>query len=222
MPTFLVRVALADRPGALGAVASRIGSVRADVVGVDIVERADGRAVDEFVVDLPDEDLVPLLVAEIEEVDGAAVEEMHPLPDGGRDRRLDAYRSATALVAERTPDRVLGLLVSLVRRELDCSWAAVIDTAEESMVAGAGRPPTASWLAGRAAASVAADDPVSGPDIAWVPLTAWDLVLVAGRPGWRFGVHERRRLDALAQLADTRWTDLAANDARAADASGVV
>ena len=37
----LVRVWLPDRPGALGLVASRIGSVGADIVGVDVVERGD-------------------------------------------------------------------------------------------------------------------------------------------------------------------------------------
>lgn len=213
MPTYLVRVVLADRPGALGAVASRIGSVRGDVVGVDIVERGDGLAVDEFVVRLPDEDLVPLLVAEIEEVDGAGVEEMHPLPEGARDRLLDAYDSATTLIAERSPERVLDVLAGLARRELECGWAAVVDTAEPSVVAGTGRPPAAPWLAAHVLSSVGADEP-SVADVAWVTLAAWDLVLIVGRPGWRFGVHEHRRLDALARLADARWADLAERESR--------
>ena len=48
-----MRVWLPDRPGALGAVASRIGAVRGDLVGVDILERGAGRAIDELVVELP-------------------------------------------------------------------------------------------------------------------------------------------------------------------------
>ena len=39
MATYVVRVWVPDRPGALGAVASRIGAVRGDLVGVDILER---------------------------------------------------------------------------------------------------------------------------------------------------------------------------------------
>src|SRR5215469_8419020 len=101
MATLLVRVALTDRPGALGAVASRIGALRGDVVAVEITERVDGRAVDEFVVRLPDEQHVPLLVSEIEEVDGATVEEIHLVVDSDRDRRLDAYDSAAELLGER-------------------------------------------------------------------------------------------------------------------------
>src|SRR5437763_179071 len=46
MTTYVVRVWVPDRPGALGAVASRIGAVRGDLVGVDILERGAGRAID--------------------------------------------------------------------------------------------------------------------------------------------------------------------------------
>ena len=70
MATFLVRIELPDRPGALGAVASRIGAVRGDVVSIEIIRRQDGRALDEFVVELADAELVPLLLTEIAEVDG--------------------------------------------------------------------------------------------------------------------------------------------------------
>ncbi len=42
----LIRVWLPDRPGALGLVASRIGAVDGDIVGIDVLERGDGVAVD--------------------------------------------------------------------------------------------------------------------------------------------------------------------------------
>ena len=61
--TYLVRVWVPDRPGALGQVASRIGAVRGDVVGIEILERGAGRAIDELVVALPEPGLVDLLVS---------------------------------------------------------------------------------------------------------------------------------------------------------------
>jgi len=73
MGRFIVRIELTDRPGALGQVASRIGAVGGDIVAIDILDRIDGRVVDEFVIDLAGEDLVDLLRDEIHEVDGAAV-----------------------------------------------------------------------------------------------------------------------------------------------------
>ncbi|HUF84942.1 MAG TPA: amino acid-binding protein, partial [Acidimicrobiia bacterium] len=69
MANVLIRVWLPDRPGALGAVASRIGSIRGDIVGLDVLERGDGIAVDEFAVELEHDEVLPMLVREIEEVD---------------------------------------------------------------------------------------------------------------------------------------------------------
>src|SRR3954447_19817049 len=92
----LVRVWLPDRPGALGLVASRIGAVRGDIVGIDVLERDGGVVIDEFAVRLADYDLVSVLVKEVEEVDGASVEEVRVV---GRfpDPRLDALESAAGL-----------------------------------------------------------------------------------------------------------------------------
>ena len=61
MPVVAVRVWLPDRPGALGAVASRLGAVGGDVIGIDIIERGAGRAVDELVVELPEDGLTDLV-----------------------------------------------------------------------------------------------------------------------------------------------------------------
>jgi ACT domain-containing protein len=80
MVGYLVRIALPDRPGALGLVASRIGAVGGDIVAIHILERADGSAVDEFEIELGGEHLVELLRSEIHEVDGAAVVDITPVP----------------------------------------------------------------------------------------------------------------------------------------------
>ena len=87
-----MRIWLPDRPGALGLVASRIGALGADIVGIDVLERSEHVAVDEFAVVLPSEDLVPLLVREIGEVDGASVEEWQ-LVERFPDPRLDALET---------------------------------------------------------------------------------------------------------------------------------
>src|SRR5204862_6538332 len=78
MPMFIVRVWVPDRPGALGAVASRIGAVGGDLVGIDILEQGGGLAIDELVVELPDENLISLLISEVSEVDAVDAEELRP------------------------------------------------------------------------------------------------------------------------------------------------
>jgi ACT domain-containing protein len=80
MTGYVVRIALPDRPGALGLVASRIGAVGGDIVAIHILERADGSAVDEFVIELAGEHLVELLRSEIHEVDGAKVLDVREEP----------------------------------------------------------------------------------------------------------------------------------------------
>jgi ACT domain-containing protein len=75
MTGYIVRIALPDRPGALGLVASRIGAVGGDIVAIHILERQEGRAVDEFVVEIAQE-LIDLLQSEIHEVDGVSVLEI--------------------------------------------------------------------------------------------------------------------------------------------------
>lgn len=50
---FLIRVSLPDRPGALGAVASAMGTAGADIHAVEIVGREHGRVIDDFMVSLP-------------------------------------------------------------------------------------------------------------------------------------------------------------------------
>ncbi len=76
MAGYVVRIALPDRPGALGLVASRIGAVGGDIVAINILERDGGQAVDEFVVEIGGHHLVDLLQSEIHEVDGVTVLEI--------------------------------------------------------------------------------------------------------------------------------------------------
>lgn len=72
----VLRILLPDRPGALGAVAARIGAVGADITDVTVAQRSGGRAVDVFHLTLPrtDVDVMALLTSELREVDGAAIE----------------------------------------------------------------------------------------------------------------------------------------------------
>lgn len=71
----VLSVTLPDRPGALGAVASRLGAIGADIVDVAVSRRVGGAAHDVFHLDLPDSahDLVALIHSELAEVDGVAV-----------------------------------------------------------------------------------------------------------------------------------------------------
>jgi hypothetical protein len=208
METYVVRVWLPDRPGALGAVASRIGAVRGDVVGIDILETGEGVAVDELVVRLPQGSLVDLLVAEIQEVDGVTVEDVTAVGAAGRDPRLDALETAAMICGADTMDELLRALVVHGGRTLGAEWCAVVDLTTGEVRATGGTAPTEAWLSAFVVGARAAggDDHhgVGGADVAWAPLPGVDLALVAGRSGTPFRAKERRQVAALARVAGTR------------------
>ena len=203
--TFVVRVWLPDRPGALGHVASRIGALRGDVVGIDILERGGGFAVDELVVTLPDDSLLDLLVAEIMQVEGVAVEDVRRVASDRPDAGLVALEIAAALVEASSESR-LQLLCSRLADLLDADWAAALDAATSTVVATAcmatdGVPPEAGWLAAFLDGSRHLDEAAQAAgapgDLAWGwlggldPENGLDLVVVVGRSGRPFHTRER-------------------------------
>lgn len=207
MESYVLRVWLPDRPGALGAVASRIGAVKGDVVGIEILETGSGQAVDELVVQIPDATLVDLLVNEIRQVDGVQVEEVRPTGGDDHDPRLAGLEAAAALVVAPSRAALLTAVDEHAPRSLTAAWVAVIDRNEGALLRASGADaPTAEWLA---AFVVGAETGGGGSsDVAWAPLPDAGLALVAGRNRIAWRERERRHLDALARILDRRWSEL--------------
>src|SRR5580704_15854046 len=111
------------------------------MVAVEVVEHRDGKAVDEFVIELADGDHLSLLLSEVAEVDGVALQDVRPVSGRRHDRRLEAYTTALIILKERSPHGVLGALVTRVCAELDATWSAVFDVEGPAVIASHGRPP---------------------------------------------------------------------------------
>lgn len=213
--TFVIRMWLPDRPGALGQVASRIGAVRGDVVGIDILERGGGQAVDELVVELPDDTLVELLVNEVRQVDGVAVEEVRRVADAVHDPRVDALEAAAQLVGATSVDELIAAVVVHARRVVGATWVAVVDIDGRSgggVLAASDGAPSEPWLeaflAGSRASEHAAGSRAVGSDVVWAPLPGSGLALVLGRDDMAYRARERRQVAALARVVDTRLREL--------------
>ena len=204
MPSLVVRVWLPDRPGALGLVASRIGAIGGDIVGIDVLERSEHVAVDEFAVLLPDRDLTSLLVREIEQVDGASVEEWREVATFP-DPRLDALESVEYLSAAATATELEQRLVDSVRQEFSADWAALLQGDKATATAGDGVPDSSvleALAAGTAASPVVAAGESGPDDLAVAPFPSGDRALLVGRDGHPFRRRERRQLLALARIGD--------------------
>jgi hypothetical protein len=202
----------------LGAVASRIGAVRGDLVGIDILERGAGRAIDELVVDLPSESLVQLLISEVSQVDGVDVEDVRRASDALADPRLDALETAANLVSQSAIEPLLKSLARSSVRDFQSDWAGIVEPDLPDHVVSVGPAPAGEWVQAFLAGSRASVTPRPGEaapdDVAWADMDAAGLVLILGRQGRPFRVRERRQLTALARIVDSRWAELTARAGR--------
>jgi len=203
--TFVVRVWLPDRPGALGQVASRIGAVRGDVVGIEILERGGGSAIDELVVRLPDESLVDLLVNEIMQVDGVAVEDVRPQQPGRPDASTAALQAA-AVIAETEPDERLERLCAELRDLVDGDWAVAVRAGPAEFLVELGTAPDVGWLSafleGTRHLATDADHESTPSELAWVHLRGGTLSVAVGRDGRPFHARERLQVSLLGRITD--------------------
>jgi hypothetical protein len=206
MPTYVVRVWVPDRPGALGQVASRVGGLHGDVVGIEILERGGGRAIDELVVTLPEAGLVDLLVTEMGQVDGVDVEDVRLVEPGPVDRQLAALDSAARLVEAQSREELLDLLCANCMADFESDWAVALDLEHTVAVATHGQPPEAAWLAAFLAGSRHLGDhggeKVGPDDLAWAELERSKLAVAVGRRNRPYRYRERRQLAALVRIAD--------------------
>ena len=211
MHNYLIRVHLPDRPGALGAVASRIGSVGGDVISIEILQREHGVVVDEFGVSLPGDGLIDLLRDEILEVDGVVIESVRPVGGALPDRHAELLDVATDLFRQHSSADRLARLAERARVSLAAGFAAVLDTDEFRVVACEGDLPDPDRLNALARQALSPPpypaDPAAG--VATAYMVQADLVLVVGRQDPVLRDRERRWVSILAEMADHGWQDLA-------------
>ena len=120
---YLMRVALPDRPGSLGAVASAMGSVGGDINAVEIVEKGDGVVVDDFIVDLPPGRLPETIITACHRLEGVRVEWISRYPEGGGlQSDLEALERMTA-----DPASAAETLVSLSPVVFRSHWSVLLE-----------------------------------------------------------------------------------------------
>ncbi len=151
MVSFLIRVQLPDSPGTLGAVATALGTVGADILSVDVVERGGGLAIDDLVVELPSGRLPDALITAAESVEGVEVDAVRPYAG-----ILDTHRELE-LVEEiaAQPKEGLSLLAEGVPKIIRAGWAVIVEHSE-------------SGPRRLASSSAAPENPVT--DLPWLPL----------------------------------------------------
>ncbi|WP_169730865.1 ACT domain-containing protein [Lentzea kentuckyensis] len=209
--SFLIRVQLPDRPGTLGAVATALGEIGADILSVDVVERGSGVAIDDLVVELPSGRLPDTLITAAESVAGVEVDAVRPYAG-----ILDTHRELE-LVEEIADDPRKGLEVFTegVPKIIRAGWAVVVGpegTGINRLTSSSAAPETrmadVPWFPLERATVLDGEEewvPETwrelGTELAATPLGKPDRVLVVGRPGGpMFRAAEVARLAHLAGI----------------------
>jgi hypothetical protein len=210
---YILRVWLPDKPGALGRVASAIGSVGASLVAIDILEQGAGMAIDELAVEaVESENAEEKLVAALHFVDGVQIESIIKSPEVFADPRVSALETAVELVEQKKQLSLMERLVERALSDLTADWAVLIRFDAEEPLAVSGDAPRIAWinafLVGSRAMKETGQEMVGPEDIAWTELMASECALILGRDGRPFRLRERQQLGALARIADTRLAEL--------------
>jgi hypothetical protein len=212
--SFLIRVVLPDRPGALGAVASALGHAGGDILSVDIVERSAGQATDDLVVELPPDKLADSLVTAAASVPGVRVESIRPYAGV-----IDPFRELELLekLAISTDDAP-SVLADGVCRLFRSGWALVLQAptvagGPSTVIARSSAAPEIDslptpWWPPAPSRALNAEEQWAPPgwatlatELAVVPLGG-EAILV-GRPALRWLASEIIRLSHLASIAAT-------------------
>ncbi|MGJ6125305.1 amino acid-binding protein [Mycolicibacterium sp. Y3] len=213
VPSYLLRVQLEDRPGSLGSLAVALGSVGADILSLDVVERGAGYAIDDLVVDLPVGAMPDSLITAAEHIQGVYVDSIRP-----HTGLLEAHRELELIDHIAAAGDKLQMLADEAPKVLRVGWCSVVRLTEdglETIVGSPGAPETlaqtAPWLPIEHAAVLDGSAP-------WVPQVWRDIdttlaaaplgdhgtAVLLGRPGGpAFRPSEVARLGYLAGIVAT-------------------
>ena len=217
MRSYLLRVQLEDRPGSLGSLAVALGSVGADILSLDVVERGPGYAIDDLVVVLPQGAMPDMLITAAERLEGVRVDTIRP-----HTGLLEAHRELELIdhiAAAGDREARMQVLADEAPRVLRVGWCTVSQLTDsgglERVVGSHGAPETqarsAPWLPiSHAEALDGTAEWVPQPwrdmdtTLAAAPLGGPNTAVVLGRPGGpAFRPSEVARLGYLAGIVAT-------------------
>lgn len=192
---YLLRVELPDVPGSLGRVATAIGMAGGDIEAIEIVEKRNGAAVDDVLLEIATGTMPDSIVSACNALDGVEVIWISRYAAGGNlVLDLEAVEELTA-----EPEVALDRLIDLLPATFRADWAARVSKNDGVSHATHAAPDELEWLAIDRAAHLESDD--ENAVLIGARLNKTECVLIGRRGGPEFLDSEVARLGHLAGLA---------------------
>lgn len=127
----MLRLTLPDRPGSLGQVATAMGHIGADIVAVLVVEKRDGAAIDDFMLELSPDTPPDTLVTACVGVDDVEVLWLSNYPEPwGLQSDVDVLDDMTA-----DPPNAARILTMAAPEVFHASWAVLVEREDSRVLA---------------------------------------------------------------------------------------
>ena len=217
-----MRIWLPDAPGVLGAVAAEIGAVDGNVIGLEVLEREAGVAIDELVVELPDKPgAIDAACRGVRNVPGAGVEEVTEMMTEAKDREDTVLGAAAGILQAATATAAINSLTGHLIALFDLTWLALADDELAGFAEVYGDVPSVQWVAAFAAGSRSGADPANdttGSGVFIEPVPETGFTVCGGRPA---PIRRRERLEiALLVMVASRFIDALAGRVAAEPVTG--
>ncbi len=171
---FLLRVALPDVPGSLGALATALGGAGADIEAIEIIEhRANGVVVDDVLLDLPPRVMPDALVTACHELAGVEVQWISRYTAGTNlSMDLEAVEQFT-----NDATRAVEAMVDVLPATFRTDWAMALESIEGRVVIRAMTPSSPDLVsAAEQWMQIVKAQPLD-------PAPEWDSTVLAAAPG---------------------------------------
>ena len=192
---YLLRVELPDVRGSLGRVATAIGLAGGDIEAIEIVEKRNGAAVDDVLLETAPGSMPDSVVSACNALDGVRVVWISRYAAGGNlVLDLEAVEELTA-----DPEVALDRLIDLLPATFRADWAARVSKTDGLRHATHAAPGELEWIAIDRAAHLESDD--ENAVLIGARLNKTECVIIGRRGGPEFLDSEVARLGHLAGLA---------------------
>jgi ACT domain-containing protein len=192
---FLLRVELPDVPGSLGRLAGAIGEAGGDIEAIEIVEKRDGTAVDDVLLEIAPGTMPDSVVSAVNGLDGVSVIWISRYAAGGNlFLDLEAVEELTA-----DPEGALDRLIDLLPVTFRADWAARVSKVDGIVYTTEAAPSDLTWVHVDRAGSLLSEDENTVACAA--RLNKSEIVVIGRRGGPEFLDSEIARLGHLVGLA---------------------